>query len=106
MSKALGDVKRGASVLMLAVHNFAAVPVCMRRDHKHICSCGVPSYLVIVSCFSQKEGFVLGFFFNVCFVLSDSQTAILHSFFFPPLIVATSLWQGVLLSQHLAVTPL
>lgn len=51
MSKALGDVKRGASVLMLAVHNnFAAVPVCMRRDHKHICSCGVPSYLVIVSC--------------------------------------------------------
>lgn len=71
MSKALGEMKRGASVLMLAVHNnFAAVPVCMTRDHKHICSCGVPSYLIIVSCFSQKEEFCFGFFFNVCFVLS------------------------------------
>lgn len=71
MSKALGDVKRGASVLMLAVHNnFAAVPVCMRRDHKHICSCGVPSYLVIVSCFSQKEGFCFGVFFLMCALFS------------------------------------
>lgn len=76
MSKALGDVKRGASVLMLAVHNnFAAVPVCMRRDHKHICSCGVPSYLIIVSCFSQKEGVCFGVLFNVCFVLSDCDLA-------------------------------
>lgn len=70
-------------MLMLAVHkNFAAVPVCMKRDHKHMCSCGVPLYLIIVSCFSQKEGVCVGVLFNVCFVLSDSQTVILRSFFF------------------------
>lgn len=85
MSKEPGDVKRGASVLMLAVHsNFAAVPVCVRKDPKHICSCGVPSYLIIVSCFSQKEGVCFGVLSNACFVLSDSQTVILSSFFYPP----------------------
>lgn len=72
-------------MLMLAEQNsFAIVPVCMRRDHKHICSCGVPSYLLIVSCFSQKEGVCFGVLFNVGFVLSDSQTVTLCIFFFFP----------------------
>lgn len=37
----------------------------------------------------------------MCFVPSDSWTDLVLIFF-----VVTNLWQGVLLSQHLAVTPL